>query len=185
MTKTGQFGDPHFPDQVFTLEFSVPETTHILEDFNFDTFLNNTGIETWNLPQAPETDHTISEDLAGGKQARKDRDLKLLLKDAYVRDTHIEASGHRQPSAKKPDEIRFEPGRGCSFENMGGDIVFQKLVANVPYTTTPLTVQDNMYLQAGQDTLNSAPQTPSAQVLASRQRRLSPTIRQVSTRDRQ
>ena len=81
-----------------------------------------------------------------------DRDLKLLLKDVFGGDTRIKAPENQQPSAKKPDEIRLEPGRGCSFETVGRDAVLRKLVVNVQQTTMPLTVNDNIYPQAGQDT---------------------------------
>ena len=42
MPGAGQFGDPNFPDQAFNLDFSGLETGDVLNDFDFDGFLNNT-----------------------------------------------------------------------------------------------------------------------------------------------
>jgi hypothetical protein len=42
MPGAGQFGDPNFPDQAFNLDFSGLESGDVLNDFDFDSFLNNT-----------------------------------------------------------------------------------------------------------------------------------------------
>ena len=46
MPGPGQFGDPNFADQAFNLDFSSLETSDVLNDFDFDSFLNNTDDTT-------------------------------------------------------------------------------------------------------------------------------------------
>ena len=45
-----QFPDHNFPDQAFNLDFSGLESADVLNDFDFDSFLNNTDDPTnWQL----------------------------------------------------------------------------------------------------------------------------------------
>jgi hypothetical protein len=44
------YGDPSFGDQAFNLDFSGLETSDVLNDFDFDSFLNNTDDgSNWQL----------------------------------------------------------------------------------------------------------------------------------------
>ena len=46
-----QFGDPNYQDQSFNLDFSSLETSDVLNDFDFDSFLNNSDdpSNNWSL----------------------------------------------------------------------------------------------------------------------------------------
>jgi hypothetical protein len=59
-----QFGDPNFPDQAFNLDFSGLETADVLNDFDFDTFLNTDDGSNWQLG-ADLTDNTFGMETAG------------------------------------------------------------------------------------------------------------------------
>jgi hypothetical protein len=64
MPGTGQFGDPNFPDQAFNLDFSGLETSDVLNDFDFDTFLNTDDGSSWQL-DASLTSDTFGMETAG------------------------------------------------------------------------------------------------------------------------
>ena len=49
MPGAGPSGDPNFPDQPFNLDFSGLETTGVLNDFDFDSFLNTDDGSNWQL----------------------------------------------------------------------------------------------------------------------------------------
>ena len=59
-----QFGDPNFPDQAFNLDFSGLETADVLNDFDFDTFLNTDDGSNWQLDASLTTD-TFGLETAG------------------------------------------------------------------------------------------------------------------------
>ena len=64
MPGTGQFGDPNFPDQAFNLDFSGLDTSDVLNDFDFDTFLNTDEASNWQL-DAGLTSDTFGMETAG------------------------------------------------------------------------------------------------------------------------
>jgi hypothetical protein len=64
MPGAGQFGDPNFPDQAFNLDFSGLETSDVLNDFDFDTFLNTDDASNWQL-DASLTSDTFGLETAG------------------------------------------------------------------------------------------------------------------------
>jgi hypothetical protein len=49
MPGAAQFGDPNFPDQAFNLDFSKFDTSDVLNDFDFDSFLNADDGSNWQL----------------------------------------------------------------------------------------------------------------------------------------
>ena len=75
-----------FDQPIFNLDFSGLEYTDVLENFDFDSFLHNTADADTSATEKTgllaEISYTISEDLADGKLAQKDRDLRLLLKSS-------------------------------------------------------------------------------------------------------
>ena len=64
MPGAAQFGDPNFPDQAFNLDFSSLETADVLNDFDFDTFLNTDDGSNWQLG-TDLTDNTFGMETAG------------------------------------------------------------------------------------------------------------------------
>jgi len=64
MPGAGQFGDPNFPDQAFSLDFSGLESSDVLNDFDFDTFLNTDDASNWQL-DASLTSDTFGLETAG------------------------------------------------------------------------------------------------------------------------
>jgi hypothetical protein len=57
MPGAGPFGDPNFPDQAFNLDFSGLETSDVLNDFDFDSFLNTDDGSGWQLEASLTTDN--------------------------------------------------------------------------------------------------------------------------------
>jgi hypothetical protein len=49
MPGAGQFGDQTFPDQTFNLDFSGLESADVLNDFDFDSFLNTDDGSNWPM----------------------------------------------------------------------------------------------------------------------------------------
>jgi hypothetical protein len=64
MPGASQFGDPNFPDQAFNLDFSGLETSDVLNDFDFDTFLNTDDPSGWQLDTSLASD-TFGMETAG------------------------------------------------------------------------------------------------------------------------
>ena len=64
MPGTGQFGDPNFPDQAFNLDFSGLETSDVLNDFDFDSFLNTDDGSNWQMDASLNSD-TFGLETAG------------------------------------------------------------------------------------------------------------------------
>jgi len=181
------------PEPAFNLDFSGLETSDVLNDFDFDAFLNTDDGLNWkindpNLPDAREiqTDYTISEDLAGGKQARKDRDLKLLLRDDFLSISIPEASEQLRPSRTDPDEIRFKAGcdsslqktekpQGQSLQRQSKDTTPQKFVETVPRTRMAYNIANNARSQVRQDSIQISWATAASQKPATRKRKTRPT----------
>lgn len=56
MPGAGQSGDPNFPDETFNLNFADLETADVLNDFDFDSFLNTDDGSNWQLAASPTSD---------------------------------------------------------------------------------------------------------------------------------
>lgn len=83
MSSTDRFDFPE--DQSFNLDFSTLDNNDVLENFDFDSFLNTNNDDAGfglgaRAKPVVESFYTISEDLAEGKLVNKERALKNLVK---------------------------------------------------------------------------------------------------------